>query len=65
LQDALPEANTLQTVTPISSRDRNPTRWWQWALAGAVGSALLLFVYLDEPREKSTLAVQAHWSPPN
>jgi hypothetical protein len=46
------------------SRRKKGAPWWSWLIAGAVGSGLLVFIYLDRPQKENTLAVRAYWNPP-
>jgi hypothetical protein len=62
--DALPQAPDKATER-ISRRSKPAAPWWGWAIAGALGAALAVFVYLDQPRRQDTLAVRARWLPPS
>ncbi len=62
--DALPEARSQQVGPQYRRRVKPPTPWWSWALAGVVGASMLSYIYFDQPHQKDTLALHAHWSPP-
>jgi hypothetical protein len=54
-----------EPVSPISRRRKSSAPWWSWLIAGAIGSSLLVYIYLDRPQKQGTLAVKATWVPPN
>jgi hypothetical protein len=56
-----PQVTDTQAVL---RRRRKPTAWWSWAIAGALAAGLLTYIYLDRPKEQSTLAARAFWNPP-
>jgi hypothetical protein len=61
----LPEAQARQQqAIPIRRRAKSSAPWWSWALAGLIGAGLVTFVILDQPRQQSTLAIRANWTPP-
>jgi hypothetical protein len=49
----------------IPNRRKKPAPWWSWLIAGAIGSGLLVYIYLDRPQHQGTLGVRATWVPPS
>jgi hypothetical protein len=60
---AEPPLVTQPTPPPVRNRRKNNAPWWSWLIAGAIGSGVLVFIYLDRPQREGTLAVRASWVP--
>ena len=60
-----PPLVTQPAPVPVKPRKKQGAPWWSWLIAGAVGSGVLLYIYLDRPQKEGTLAVKATWIPRN
>ena len=54
---------TQPTPAAPVKRKKSGAPWWSWLIAGAIGSGVLVFIYLDRPQKEGTLAVKATWLP--
>jgi hypothetical protein len=59
-----PEPFVTQPTPQPVKRKKSGAPWWSWLIAGAIGSGLLVYIYLDRPQKEGTLAVRATWVPP-
>jgi hypothetical protein len=59
-----PEPFVAQPTAAPVKRKKSGAPWWSWLIAGAIGSGLLVYIYLDRPQKEGTLAVRATWVPP-